>query len=71
MQHLRKIYGEERNIVEQILLSGAGDLGRDITDYIRKTNRWSSARMAAENLLTASAENNLRYLLAKLQKRGQ
>ena len=45
IQHLKEIYGEE-DLIKQLLISGVGDLGRDITSYIKKKNRWSSIKMA-------------------------
>jgi hypothetical protein len=51
------------------LLAGAGDLSKDIIAFIKKKNRWSSIKMASENLVTASPINNLSYLLTKLSKK--
>ena len=46
IQHLKEIYREEDDLIKQLLISGVGDLGRDITSYIKKKNRWSSIKMA-------------------------
>ena len=51
-----------------ILLNGAGEAKRELTGIIVSKNRWSSLRMASENLVTASPLKNLDYLLAKLSK---
>lgn len=67
---LLEVYGGP-NLTEQIILRGASSLSRELTAIIVRRNRWSSFRMASENLLTASPLNNARYLLAKLRKRRQ
>jgi hypothetical protein len=66
--HLIKIYGGP-NLMQNLLLAGVGDLSKDLIEVLVKINRWSSFKMASENLLTASPINNARYLLAKLSKR--
>lgn len=67
-EELIKLYGGP-NLVEKILIGGASELGRELTAIIVKKNRWSSLRMATENMLTASPLNNIHYLLAKLKKK--
>ena len=49
-------------------MSGAGDLRRDIEEYLSKRNKKSSFWMALANLIVGSPINNMRYLLAKLSK---
>ena len=49
-------------------MNGVGDLRKDISDYLTKTNKKSSFWMAFANLIIGSPFNNVSYLLAKFAK---
>ena len=52
-------------------MAGVSELPRDIENWLAGVNKKSSLRMAFSNFLCGSLTGNIKYLLAKVNKKGQ
>lgn len=58
-----------KSVNEKFLMEGINYIPKEIRAKLGKINRNSSIKMAVENFLGASLINNIKYLLAKINKK--